>query len=343
MSSLSINKSTDSLIKSNQINDSESNSTKLNDPQSKENKSIKKKITKKKTTKNMSKNNTAVSLLDTLINKKKSEPIIIDNIEKKETLKIKLKKIIPSLNINFIYRRNKFNISLSQKSKLEDLKNKISERIEIPTNKFEIFLKENNDSLKNNEELIKDIIKETKNPIFEIKKNQNFPLTSELYFNNYYDKIEVEGILDLEDFKNQIEIFFKDNLILKDYICQYISPQKYLIGFNSKNISFDFNRFLQILRLTNSLYKNIKTYIKKEKKIILKKNKSNLLNSRNKKIIKYISPYMSFAPYITFEEIKRKEQLENKKKWISKQGFKNAVGNLSVDKYYIEKYINSYY
>ena len=92
MSSLSINKSTDSLIKSNQINDSESNSTKLNDPQSKENKSIKKKITKKKTIKNMSKNNTTVSLLDSLTNKKKSEPIIIDNIEKNETLKIKIKK-----------------------------------------------------------------------------------------------------------------------------------------------------------------------------------------------------------------------------------------------------------
>lgn len=314
--SSSLNKSKDEDIKNSQKKtDSSSNS-------------VKRKKSKKKTSKNKP------SLLDVL--GKRNEPIIIDDINRTKLFVFKLKNVIPPLNITVIYKKDKYNFTMNHKSTLSNLKEIISEKINNSINKYDIFL-DNSIIINNDNELIKNIIKNSKFPIFEIKKKKKtFPYTSHLYFKKYNYKITVDGINDLDDFKSQIDIFFEDNLIYKDYICEYVSEGKYLIGFNSQNIIFDFKRFLQILQIKNNLYKNIKSTIKNDGFHLIK---NRLFSTRKSKRKLIFTPYINLtSPYITYEEIKRKEQLESKKKWISKNDFKSAVGNNNVDKYYMENY-----
>jgi hypothetical protein len=314
--STSLSKSKDDDIKNSQKRSDSSNN------------SVKRKKSKKKLVKSKP------SLLDVLM--KKTQPIIIDDINKTKQFVFKFKKVIPPLNITVIYKKDKFHFSMNHKSTLNDLKEIITKKLNISLKKFEIFL--NNSILKNDDnELIKELIKNSRFPIFEIKKKtKTFPFTSNLYLKKYPYKIIIDGINDLNDFKSQIDNFFEINLIYKDYICEYISEGQYLIGFNSQNIIFDFKRFLQILQIKNNLYKNIKSTIKYDSLHLIK----NRLFSRKKDKRKIMfSPFINLtSPYITYEEIKRKEQLESKKKWICKDDFKSAVGNNSVDKYYMENY-----
>ena len=295
-----------------------------------ESNSVKRKKSKKKTNKHKA------SLLENLM-KKRTEPIIIDELNKTRQFVFKLKKIIPPIKITFIYKKKKFNVSMNHKSTLYNLKETICENINIPKNNFEIFFNDLSNSLKDDNELIKNIIKNSNNPVFEVKKKRkNIPLIYDLYYKKYGYKMIIEGIKNLDDLKSQIDIFFEQNLIIKDYICEFISEEKYLIGFNSPNIIFDFKRKLQILQLTNNLYKNIKILIKKDY-LKLKRNKS-YFTTRKKRKFNY-SPYLNYtSPYITYEEMRRKEQLENKKKWICKDDFISAAGNHSVDKYYMDDY-----
>ena len=126
--------------------------------------SIKRKKSKKKLLKNKS------SLLEVLM--KKTEPIIIDDINKTKQFVFKFKKVIPPLNITVIYKKDKFHFTMNHKSTLNNLKEIISKKINISMKKFDMFL--NNSILVNDDnELIKDLIKTSRFPIFEIKKKVN--------------------------------------------------------------------------------------------------------------------------------------------------------------------------
>ena len=59
------------------------------------------------------------------VSKKRLETIIIDDtLEKKLPNYIQIKHRIKPLNIDFIFRRNEYNINISQKSSVNDLKKK---------------------------------------------------------------------------------------------------------------------------------------------------------------------------------------------------------------------------
>ena len=290
-----------------------------------ENKNEERKVKRKKTRRKTQK------MKNDQIIKKKIEPIIIDELIDKDIniLKIKIKK--KPLKITFIYRRDKYEINLGQKANINDLKEKISLMIKLSIDKFNIILKNFNGDFEDGT-LLKDIIEKTKIPVFYVKKKEEQPsiLLSQIYYKNYNYKIIIDGIKDEVDLKKQIEIFFKNNLIIKDYIFKKISNEKYSIRFNSINIAFDFQRFLNILRLMNNQYYDIKITLKNEKR----KNSKNRLNKSEIKNSKhfhyYSSPYVYLStPYITYDQIKKKDELENKKKWICKKDFFSAVGNYS--------------
>ena len=292
-----------------------------------EEKKVKRKKTRRKTQKIKNEQNI----------KKKKEPIIIDEIidKDKNILKLKIKK--KPLKIIFIYRRDKYEIKMGLKANFNDLKEKISILIKLPIDQFNVFLKNFNGEIED-DTLIKDIIEKSKVSVFYVKKKelQTSILLSQIYYKKYKYKIIVDGIKDEVDLKNQIEIFFKNNLIIKDYLFKKITNEKFTIRFNSLNIAFDFQRFLNILRLMNNLYYDIKITLKNENI----KHSRNRLNSeiKTKHLHYHSSPYIYLSsPYITYDEIKKKDELENKKKWICKKDFFSAVGN------YSSRYNTEYY
>ncbi len=304
-----------------------------------ENKNEEKKVKRKKTRRKTQKLKNNEQII-----KKKIDPIIINEIIDKDIniLKIKAKK--KPLTISFIYRRDKYEIKIGQKAKFNDLKEKISIILKIPIDKLKIILKNFNGDIED-DTLIKDIIEKVKFPVFYVKKKEEETsiLLSQIYYKNYNSKVIIDGIKDEDDLKKQIEIFFKNNLIIKDYILKKITNEKYSIRFNSINIAFDFQRFLNILRLMNNLYYDIKITLKNEKRKFSKNrlNKSEIKPSKH--FHYYSSPYVYLStPYITYEQIKKKDEIENKKKWICKKDFFSAVGNYSR-RYNTEYYDNDYY
>ena len=290
----------------------------------------KKKKTKKKANK--------IKIFEQPTIKKKLEPIIINDLKDNNNLLFKLKQRIKPIIIYFIYRRDKTEVKVGHKANFGDLKEKISRIINIPIEDINVTLKDYKNEI-NDTDLIQDIIKTIKYPIFYVKKkNYHLSLLSQIYSKNYKNKIIIEGIKNKDDLHLQIENFFSNSLINKDYLFEQITENKYSIGFTSSNIAFDFQRFLIILRLTNSLYYDIKSTFKKENPNF-SRNKSNIHELKKSKHIRYSSsPYISLStPYITYEEIRRKEEIENKKKWICDKNFFSAVGNHS------DRYINEYY
>ena len=249
------------------------------------------------------------------------------------------------ISLMFIFRRNKYDISIGQKANFYDLKEKISRTINIPIDDFNIKIKDYNKKIEDSN-LIKDLINNIKCPIFYVKKKIiNTLLFSQIYCKNYKNKIIIDGIKDKEDLLNQIETFFNNSLINKDYLFEQIGLNKYSIAFTSRDIAFDFKRYLNILHLINVLYYDIKYFYKSENPI-RSRNNNNTNNSMNNHFHYYSSPYVNISsPYISYEEIRRKEQLESKKKWVCDQDFFSAVGNSKrlnseiFDKEYIYDYL----
>ena len=324
---------------------SENNSEKYDDFNIKNNELEKKNLAKRKKAKR--KTTKMKPILEPII-KKKVDPIIINDLIDRNKNMVKIKKKMKPISLTFIFRRNKYDISIGQKANFYDLKEKISRTINIPIDDFNIKLKNYNNKIEDSN-LIKDLINNSKCPIFYVKKKIiNSLIFSQIYFKNYKNKIIIDGIKDKDDLLNQIETFFNNSLINKDYLFEQIGLNKYSIAFTSRDIAFDFKRYLNILHLINVLYYDIKYFYKSENPIRSRNNNNtnNSMNINRFHFHYYSSPYVNISsPYITYEEIRRKEQLESKKKWICNKDFFSAVGNSNrlntetFDKEYIYDYL----
>ena len=115
-------------------------------------------------------------------------------------------------------------------------------------------------------------------------------------------------------------MFYKECCIINEHNVNKVNDNTWLVGFDVADIAFDFKRYVMILKGTNSEYKNIQVNMSFDKKCNIKKEKSK---SCKKDYNDYTSAlYVSMSgEYITNEERKRKEELESKKKWLSKNGF----------------------
>ena len=197
--------------------------------------------------------------------KKKIEPVIVNesSINKPRILmpsKI-LKKPIPTIKIIYIYRREKHEITIKQNIKIFQLKEKMCEELHLLLRDYDIYFKEEliddnhlNDNImiyyKNNN---KDKIK-----YFEIKKKkQNYDFLPKMSQKTYSNKVKVNGVKNLKDFYSKIEFFFQNCLFEKDFLCEPIAENNYLVSFTFPDLAFDFHRYLFLLKATNELYKNI--------------------------------------------------------------------------------------
>ena len=169
-----------------------------------------------------------------------------------------------------------------------------------------------------------DLIKDNKIKYFLVKKeaptNENvISLNTNAHL---IYKVKCYEITDYKDFTDKIETFFSDRCIDKHYICEPSGENGYEISFTCEDICFQFKRyFLTLNRIDKKYIKSKCELIPVDKSnIINSKYRSNNSNNNEYKIKE--SEFINKGPYMTYEEMQRKNEREEKKKWINKNGFK---------------------
>ena len=186
-------------------------------------------------------------------------------------------------------------------------------------------------------------------------KNNNNKLENSKNFNNNINNLEnmynykIENIL-LDDTEEKVS---------------EIENHSYIICFSSQDLAFDFNRYISAMKILNQNLKEVKSSIisipKKKIKIIQKPktirmirygvdytcDETNLVR-RNSKILKLVrnnylekeklrklkkvnsqSNITGIGPYLSEIDKQRLEMKENRKKWMSPEGFISCVGKYS--------------
>ena len=328
----------------------------------------------------------------------KSTTQIINELPKDETFKNKI--TYRSYKINFIFRNEDFSINLKENNKIINLRQKISKLLNIEINQLSISYKDNEIPDSSNDISIKDFFCFPKNKsrpllLVKIKHNNYSSLLNSHSISNVYNlkytfghdnkvKISnypsvVESDIDAkEDIYNVLNNFFTENSIKSDFHCEKFNDNNgntnnYIIGFTTPDIAFDFNRYMNTLRLINPTFKDIKIQVLLSNKKTKNKNKKredsdkkespkrydynynyrygvflnfeeNNIEKRNMEVINMLrnnfidnkkmhkkSEYNFISisnPYISPYEEYQKAKNENKKKWLSPEGFIT-----SVDKY----------
>ena len=204
---------------------------------------------------------------------------------------------------------------------ISKLKKLISKKLSIEINLIHIYYqdKEITDDKLN----VYDLIKDNKTKYFLVKKEP--PINEDLVSLNTNQllsyKLKCTGIQDYKDFLNKIESFFIDRCLDKHYICEPLGENGYLIGFSCEDICFQFKRYMLLLKKIDDKYINSKCEFKPIDKSVIINSKINIDLSNNKYNYKE-SEFINKGPYMTYEEMQRKNEKEEKKKWINKNGFK---------------------
>lgn len=307
------------------------------------------------------------SIHETEQNVNKSNPIIINELRlKKPIIKVKfVKKKKPLLfKISFIFKRNEYELMLKPNTTFSQFQDLVSEKINLPKKDMEIRYQDKLYKSPNNDnEIIEEITKNEKFPFFDIRKIYKpigIGAYSILQPKLYSYTVIIENISSIQDLYQKIDDFFSDGLLTKDYLAIPLAEKKYSIGFAYPDLAFDFNRYMLILKGTNELYHNIKLSknINNHRTRSLGKSadysnlnqydnpisssrhkKSPSIGIRNVRHPKFNSALYAgiSGPYLSYEEMRRKEYIESKKKWIDKKGFISSVSN--SNKYYNNKYI----
>jgi len=241
---------------------------------------------------------------------------------KNEQIDIIIESKYINFNLDFIYRREKYTLkNLYSNYLISKLKKLISKKLSIEINLIHIYYqdKEITDDKLN----VYDLIKDNKTKYFLVKKEP--PINEDLVSLNTNQllsyKLKCTGIRDYKDFLNKIESFFIDRCLDKHYICEPLGENGYLIGFSCEDICFQFKRYMLLLKKIDDKYINSKCEFKPIDKSVIINSKINIDLSNNKYNYKE-SEFINKGPYMTYEEMQRKNEKEEKKKWINKNGFK---------------------
>ena len=219
-----------------------------------------------------------------------------------------------------------------------------------------------------------------KNYIYKVKV-MNYPINRDTQFqssdnidnivNNFFKSYYSVNNLNnnLENIYNyKIENVLSDiNLEEENKVQNESEHPSYIVCFSSQDIAFDFNRYLNTLKLFNEIFKDVKSnVIQNPKKILKIKTNQNTvrttlkygidygleedknLTKRNNKILKLLrmnflkkeqlkklrrnnsqSNITCVGPYLSLMDKERLEEKENRKKWISPEGFISCVGKYS--------------
>ena len=227
-----------------------------------------------------------------------------------------------SFNLDFIYRREKYTLkNLYSNFLISKIKKLISKKLSIDISSIHIYYLDKeiiNDRLN-----VYDLIKDNKIKYFLVKKE--YPVNGEVISLNtnvhLLYKIKCFEISDYQDFVEKIEAFFIDRCLDKHYTCEPFNENAYEVSFSCEDICFQFKRYMQTLKRIDKNYLNTKCELIPIDKSNIKKykNDNNSINSIENKYKE--SEFINKGPYMTYEEMQRKNEKEEKKKWIDKKGF----------------------
>ena len=329
----------------------------------------------------------------------KSDAQIINELPKNEVEENKI--TYKTYKILFVFRNEDFSINIKENKKILDLRKKIANVLLLDVNQLILSFQNKEIKEESNDFTIKDFFGFPKNksrPLLfvKLKNKYNYITTCEdksdknyIKFTLSYDnKVKITNYPSLtdknvqieDDIFNVIKNFCKENSLNSDFRCEKQitndNSNIYIIGFTTPDIAFDFNRYMNSLRLLNPIFKDIKIQVllknRRKRKDFLsfddRKNEQNNekkynynynyryglflnydekdLEKRNMEIINIVKnkflknkskimqnnydyKFLSISdPYVDVHEESKKIKLENRKKWLSPEGFIT-----SVDKY----------
>ena len=199
--------------------------------------------------------------------KKRIKTITINEVENKYVpIFSKNKKQFNSLSIFFIYRRNLYPISFNSKSKLKEALTKLSDELRIEKNSLEFRINERIITEKDEEKNIKEFIDEEKEDKIYVTKMLSDYMINNLYNKSYNNIVIIENNDEIDDIEKKLNKYLEEYHMEKDYFFKKIKNNKYSFGFSFPDFAFNFNRLLLVLKRTEKDFKNIKSYLKLEKK-----------------------------------------------------------------------------
>lgn len=337
--------------------------------------------------------------------REKTEVKIIDETKQDskriEYIKKKVYKII------FVFRNEDFYVTVKLNTLIKNMRKAICQLIGMNINKISLMYEDIEIDESYDEKTVEEYfhLKSIKyRPIVYIKKKflsegefspfnlipknynykvkvQNFPINKE---NNFVpnDTIDIvvnnffKSYYSVGNNNNNLENIYRykiQNVLLdskpeeENKVPNENENPSYIVCFSSQDIAFDFNRYINALKLVNDFYKDIKTSIVQNPKKVLKiKTNQNTvrttikygidygledetnLNKRNNKILKLVrinflkkeqlkkvkrnnsqSNITGVGPYLSIIDKERLEEKENRKKWMSPEGFISCVGKYS--------------
>ena len=205
--------------------------------------------------------------------------------------------------IILVFRNEDFYISVKPDTKIKNLRLTISKLVDLDIKQMAMMYEDKEIDPSNDDKTVNDFFDFKKlriRPILFIKKKFMSSITDEYapnYFkSNFNNKVKITNFPSFESNENinkiinnffKINISFNDtpreynqykiekeknNLNLEDYTCE----NTYIIGFPSPNLAFDFNRYINSLKLINPIYKDTKSKI-----ISMKKRDNSEMKLRN--------------------------------------------------------------
>ena len=335
----------------------------------------------------------------------KNEVKIIDEVQqnskKIDVIKKKVYKII------FVFRNEDFYVTVKLNTLIKDMRKAICQLIGININKIRLMYQDVEIDESYDDKTVEEYfnLKFIKyRPIVYIKKKfisdfdsspfnilpknynykikvQNFPVNREKnfessnnidnivnnFFKSYYSVNNNNNNLE-NIYHYKIENVFLDNKPEEENKVPIENENpSYIVCFSSQDIAFDFNRYINALKLVNNSFKDVKANIIQipKKPLKIKTNQNTVrttikygidygledetnMTKRNNKILKLVrinflkkeqlkkvrrnnsqSNITGVGPYLSVIDKERLEEKENRKKWLSPEGFISCVGKFS--------------
>ena len=335
----------------------------------------------------------------------KTEVKIIDEVKQNskriDVIKKKVYKII------FVFRNEDFYITVKLNTLIKNMRNAICQLIGMNVKKISLMYQDVEIDESYDEKTVEEYfnLKYIKyRPIVYIKKKfileaessafnsipknynykvkiQNFPISREKNFessdsidnvvNNFF-----KSYYSINNNNNNLENIYHykiENVLLdsnqeeENKVPNDNDNHSYIVCFSSQDIAFDFNRYINALKLVNNIFKDVKAnIIQNPKKVIKVRTNQNTvrttikygidygledetdLKKRNSKLLKLVrinflkkeqlkkvrrnnsqSNITGVGPYLSLIDKERLEEKENRKKWMSPEGFISCVGKYS--------------
>jgi hypothetical protein len=251
----------------------------------------------------------------------KSKSLNKKNLNKEYTkeLEVIIEKKYINFDLDFIYRREKYTLkNLLSNYLISRVKKLISKKLSVDYNLLHIYYldKEIIDDKLN----VYDLIENNKIKYLEVKKespiNENvLSLSTNLHL---IYKIRCKGILNAKDFIEKIETFFRERGLDKHYLCEPVDNGTYDVGFSCEDNCFQFKRYMMIIKKIDKYYTNVKCqFLPIDRNEVFQPYAINYEPLKKDKE----SIFINKGPFITYEDIKKRNEKEQKKKWICNKDF----------------------